>query len=110
MVAVWTARQQTKIAIAQSARKKFPTVLPNACFMTYGRPSSPTFLSRMCLLAIDASRITRPPMSAAAPMARMIAGGALRRGSLVSSASVPAVSNPYMTYALSRPPTSSAPK
>ena len=49
-------------------------------------------------------------MSAAVAIARMIAGGACCRGSLVSSASVPAVSNPYMTYALSRPPTSSAPK
>ena len=43
-------------------------------------------------------------MSAAAPSARMIAGGASRRGSLVSSASVPAVSNPYITYALMIPP------
>src|SRR3974390_787391 len=36
IVAVWTARQQTKIAIAQSIRNRFPTVLPNACFITYG--------------------------------------------------------------------------
>ncbi len=40
----------------------------------------------------------------------MIAGGALRRGSLVSSASVPAVSKPYMTYALMIPPMMKAPK
>ncbi len=56
------------------------------------------------------SRITRPPISAAAAIARMIAGGACLRGSFVSSASVPAVSNPYITYALTIPPTSSAPK
>ena len=49
-------------------------------------------------------------MIAAAAIARMIAGGACLRGLLVSSASVPAVSNPYITYALNSPPTSSAPK
>ena len=68
------------------------------------------FLSAMFLLDMIASRITRPPISAAAAIARMIAGGACLRGSLVSSASVPAVSNPYITYALRRPPMSSAPK
>ena len=50
IVAVWTARQQTKIAIAASARNTFPVVLPNACLITYGRPSSPMFLSRRFLL------------------------------------------------------------
>ena len=49
-------------------------------------------------------------MIAAAISARMIAGGAARRGSLVSSASVPAVSNPYITYALMIPPMRNAPK
>ena len=59
---------------------------------------------------ISANRISRPPMSDAAASARMIAGGAFRRGSFVSSASVPAVSNPYMTYALMMPPMMKAPK
>ena len=49
-------------------------------------------------------------MSDAVASALMMAGGALRRGSLVSSASVPAVSNPYMTYALMMPPMMKAPK
>ena len=47
---------------------------------------------------------------AAANSARMIAGGACLRGLLVSSASVPAVSNPYITYALMMPPMMKAPK
>ncbi len=55
------------------------------------------FLSAMFLFDMIASRITRPPIVAAAAIARMIAGGACRRGSFVSSASVPAVSNPYIT-------------
>src|SRR5579862_2689735 len=33
IVAVWTARQHTKMAIAQSARKMFPLVFPNADFI-----------------------------------------------------------------------------
>ena len=49
-------------------------------------------------------------MIEAAISARMIAGGAVRRGSFVSSASVPAVSNPYITYALMIPPMMKAPK
>ncbi len=49
-------------------------------------------------------------MMEAAISARMIAGGAARLGSLVSSASVPAVSNPYITYALMIPPMMKAPK
>ena len=68
------------------------------------------FLSWMSSTAISAKRIIRPPMSDAVASALMIAGGALRRGSLVSSASVPAVSNPYMTYALMMPPMMKAPK
>ena len=52
----------------------------------------------------------QPADDDAVASALMIAGGALRRGSLVSSASVPAVSNPYMTYALMIPPMMKAPK
>ncbi len=68
------------------------------------------FLSWMFLTSISANRISSPPMIDAVISARMIAGGAARRGSLVSSASVPAVSNPYMTYALMIPPMRKAPK
>ena len=68
------------------------------------------FLSWMSLTAISAKRIITPPISDAVARALMIAGGALRLGSLVSSASVPAVSNPYMTYALMMPPMMKAPK
>ena len=68
------------------------------------------FLSLMSFTDISAKRIITPPMSAAVKSALMIAGGALRRGSSVSSASVPAVSNPYMTYALMMPPMMKAPK
>ena len=49
-------------------------------------------------------------MNAAVASARRIAGGAARRGSLVSSASVPAVSNQYITYALMIPPMRKAPR
>ncbi len=68
------------------------------------------FGSLMFLTAISANRINRPPMIDAVISARMIAGGAFLRGSFVSSASVPAVSNPYMTYALMIPPMMNAPK
>ena len=68
------------------------------------------FGSLMFLTSISANRISSPPMIAAATSARRIAGGAARRGSLVSSASVPAVSNPYITYALMIPPMMKAPK
>ena len=68
------------------------------------------FLSLMSLTLIIANRISRPPIRAEVASARMIAGGALRRGSLVSSASVPAVSKPYITYALMIPPMMKAPK
>ena len=54
--------------------------------------------------------LERDGVTDAAISARMMAGGAFRRGSLVSSASVPAVSNPYMTYALMMPPMMKAPK
>ena len=64
----------------------------------------------MFLTSISAMMISRPPISAAAASARMIAGGAARRGSLVSSPSVPAVSKPYITYALMIPPMMKAPK
>ena len=66
--------------------------------------------SWMFLTSIIANRMSSPPMMAAAISARMIIGGALRRGSLVSSASVPAVSKPYITYALMIPPMMKAPK
>ena len=58
IVAACTARQQTKIASAVSARKTFPVVLPNALLITYGRPSSPMFLSAMFLFDMIPSRIT----------------------------------------------------
>ena len=60
--------------------------------------------------AISASTMTRKPASPATASARMIAGGACRRGSCVSSASDPAVSNPYRTYALVSAATRRAPK
>ena len=53
--------------------------------------------------------MSRPAIPAAI-RARMIAGGACFCGSFVSSASVPAVSNPYITYALISPATRKAPK
>ena len=105
-----TASVQTEMAIAESTRNTLPTVLPSACLMMYGRPSAEMFGSLMFFTAISANRISRPPMIEAAISARMIAGGAFRRGSLVSSASVPAVSNPYITYALMIPPMMNAPK
>ena len=67
------------------------------------------FLSWMFLTDISANRISSAPMRAAVASARRIAGGAAR-GSLVSSASVPAVSKPYITYALMIPPMRNAPK
>ena len=59
---------------------------------------------------ISPNKMTRKPASPAAASARRIAGGAFFRGSRVSSASDPAVSNPYITYALISPATRNAPK
>jgi hypothetical protein len=54
--------------------------------------------------------MTSRPAIPAAISARKIPGGAFLRGSRVSSASDPAVSKPYITYALISPATRKAPK
>ncbi len=94
MPAVWTARQQTVIATAESIRKMSPRVSPSVSLTMYGRPSVPISSAVMLPTAIIATSISRPPASAAAQIARMIAGGASLRGLFVSSAREPAVSNP----------------
>ena len=49
--------------------------------------------------ASSVPRIIRPPPTAETSMQRVIARGAVRRGSFVSSDSSAALSNPYITYA-----------
>ena len=51
----------------------------------------------LSLTAIDPNRMSRKPIVPAVASAWMIARGARLRGSSVSSASEPAVSNPYIT-------------
>ena len=47
--------------------------------------------------AISVTRIIRPPPTAETTIQRVIAFGAVRRGSVVSSDSSAALSKPYMT-------------
>src|SRR5258708_1956216 len=94
MHAVHTASVHTVMATAEATRKTFPVVLPSACLTMYGRPLDAIFGSWMFLTDMSAKRMSRAPMVAAVASARRMAGGALRWGSLVSSARVPAGENP----------------
>ena len=97
IVAVCTARQQTVIAIATLIRKIFPTVLPNTSRTTNCSPPAAISGELMSLTARIANSRIMPPSRNEATTARMIAFGAVRRGSMVSSPSELAVSKPYMT-------------
>ncbi len=107
---VCTARLHTVIAMIESIRKTLPTVPPSVALTRYGSPDVFSCLAWMFGTDISPNRMTSRPAMPAAVSARMIAGGACRRGSCVSSASDPAVSNPYITYALISPATRKAPK
>ena len=98
MVAVCTARQQTVIAITTQARKILPIVSPSTSRITYCRPPNSAISGELMLVTdmIANSRISPPRMNEAMT-ARMMASGAVRRGSLVSSPSELAVSKPYIT-------------
>src|SRR5690242_15581117 len=105
-----TARLHTVIAISESIRNRLPIVLPNVALTRYGSPEVPSSLAWMSGVDITPNKMTRNPATPAAISARRIPGGAFFRGSRVSSASDPAVSNPYITYALISPATRNAPK
>ena len=93
MLIAWIARQQTKIASATSASQMLPQVLPRTSFVIDVRPNPVALLST----AIVPKPMSRKPRMPAVSSARISAFGAVRRGSAVSSASEPALSNPYMT-------------
>ena len=97
IVAVWTARAQTVMAIATQIRKIFPTVLPSTSRMMNCSPPVSISAELMSLTARIANRRIRPPSRNEAFIARRIAFGAVRRGSSVSSPSELAVSKPYIT-------------
>ena len=97
IVAVCTARQQTVTAITTQIRKILPTVLPSTSRITYWSPATPISGELMSLTDMIANSRISPPRTNEAITARRIAMGAVRRGSLVSSPSELAVSNPYIT-------------
>src|SRR4029079_6354654 len=90
----WMARQQTKIARAQSATKSLPQVLPSTSVVMAVRLSDVGVLYKASLTAIVPKRISRKPRVPAVASACRIAFGAFDLGSSVSSASEPAESNP----------------
>ena len=94
----WMARQQTKIASAQSHRNTSPQKSPSTSFVISARPPAPSPSGYSeSLTAIVPNRISRKPIVPAVASAWMIARGARLRGLSVSSASDPAESNPYIT-------------
>ena len=68
---------------------------PKTSFVIVARPFENAAL--VLPAAISPTAISRKPMMPAVKSARITARGAVRRGSAVSSASEPAVSNPYIT-------------
>src|SRR6266704_2279351 len=98
-----TARLHTVMAMSESIRNRLPIVLPSVALTRYGSPEVPSALAWMSGVAISPNKMTRNPATPAAISARRIPGGAFFRGSRVSSASDPAVSKPYITYALISP-------
>ena len=97
IVAVCTARQHTVTAITTQIRKILPTVSPSTSRITYWSPPTPISAELMSLTDMIANSRISPPRMNEAMTARMIASGAVRRGSIVSSPSELAVSNPYIT-------------
>ena len=93
----WIARQHTKIASAQSARKMFPQVSPSTSLVMAARPSVVGSAYALSLTAMVPNTMSRKPMVPAVASAWSTARGARLLGSSVSSASDPAVSNPYIT-------------
>ena len=107
----WMARQQTKMASAQSQRKTSPQKSPSTSLVISARPPAPRPAGySVSLTAIVPNRISRKPMVPAVASACRIARGARLRGSSVSSAREPAESKPYITYSGMIAPTSSAPR
>ncbi len=84
-------------AITTQIRKILPTVLPSTSRITYCNPPTPISAELMSLTARIANSRISPPRMNEAITARMIASGAVRRGSIVSSPSELAVSKPYIT-------------
>ena len=85
------------MAKAMSRRKKVPTVSPRTSLTTEGSPPAGSASFAKSGAAIKPKRSNSDPAAAQAPNAWRMARGARRRGAAVSSASVPAVSKPYMT-------------
>ena len=97
IVAVWTARQQTVMAITTHHRKMSPTVSPRTSRMMNWRPPTPISGLLMSVTDIIANSRIAPPRKNEATSARRIARGAFLRGLSDSSPSELAVSKPYMT-------------
>ncbi len=94
-----TAKVHTRIAKITIQRKSLPAVSPSTDFTSIGNP--PFIFPKPGMprsgTAIRAKSKTSNPENPAARSACKIARGAFLRGSCVSSANVPAVSNPYST-------------
>ena len=97
IVAVWTARQQTVMAIATQIRKIFPTVLAEHVEDDELQPARGDLGGVDVAHGEDREQQDQPPRRNEAITARRIAIGAVRRGSIVSSPSELAVSKPYIT-------------
>ena len=94
IVEAWIARQQTKIAAATTSRYTVANAFEKFASMICAGTNAPLIAAPMSGTAIKvAQRKTAPTTKAPTTEART-ALGASRRGSLVSSASVDAVSKP----------------
>src|SRR5262245_958540 len=107
-----TASAHTNIANSTSESTTRPNGTPSAPVTIDGRPPSmrPSSGASSAPAAISADTSRKKPSTPAAPAPWRNARGAVRPGFAVSSASDPAVSNPYITYdAVSAADASSAP-
>ncbi len=94
IVEVSIARQQTKIAAATTSRNTVENALPKFASMIWAGPKPFLIASPRFGIASSIANRKTAPIRNAPTIEPMIAFGASRRGSRVSSASVPAVSKP----------------
>ena len=87
-------RQQTKMAADTTSRKTVENALPKFASMIAAGPKPPLMPSFRFGIASSIAKRKMPPITKAPRIDPRIAFGASRRGSFVSSASVPAVSKP----------------
>ena len=107
---VWFASTATNTAATAQSSRMSPNTSPAADLMTYARPPLTICGSSRSVSDMNATRNSSAPKMPEHASARRMPVGQARRGSIVSSPTDPAVSNPHMTVRPTRRQTSRAPR